>query len=108
MRDWFQKAWAKTGKKLDMGKACIRFKKVDDLALDVVAEAIRRVTTAKYVAQYLAIRKALAGRKVKGPPDKPSSGKSAHTSKSAVKKSTAAANKGKKATASASAARRKK
>jgi hypothetical protein len=41
--DWFQKAWAKTGKKLDMGKSCIRFKKVDDLALDVIAEAIRRV-----------------------------------------------------------------
>src|SRR3972149_1444808 len=31
----FRAAWAKTGKKLDMGKCCIRFKKVDDLALDV-------------------------------------------------------------------------
>ena len=39
--DWFRKAWTKTGKKLDMGKACIRFKKVEDLALDVIAEAIR-------------------------------------------------------------------
>src|SRR5580692_11801463 len=29
----FQQAWAKTGKKLDMGKACIRFKKLEDLAL---------------------------------------------------------------------------
>ena len=25
--NWFQEAWAKTGKKLDMGKSCVRFKK---------------------------------------------------------------------------------
>src|SRR3954452_7713248 len=30
---WFRDAWTKTGKKLDMGKACIRFKKVEDLPL---------------------------------------------------------------------------
>jgi hypothetical protein len=47
--DWFQKAWAKTGKKLDMGKACIRFKKVDDLALQVIGEAIRKVPAAKWI-----------------------------------------------------------
>src|SRR5271165_511062 len=28
---WFRKAWAATGKKLDMGKACVRFKKLDDV-----------------------------------------------------------------------------
>ena len=47
---WFREAWAKTGKKLDMGKACVRFKKVEDLALDVIAEAIKRVPAKKYVA----------------------------------------------------------
>ena len=47
--NWFQQAWAKTGKKLDMGKACVRFKKVDDLALDVIGEAIRRVPAKKYI-----------------------------------------------------------
>jgi hypothetical protein len=47
--DWFRKAWAKTGKKLDMGKSCIRFKKAEDLALDVIAEAIRRVTAKQYI-----------------------------------------------------------
>jgi hypothetical protein len=46
---WFREAWAKTGKKLDMGKACIRFKKLDDLPLDVIGEAIRRVPAAKYI-----------------------------------------------------------
>jgi hypothetical protein len=46
---WFRQAWAKTGKKLDMGKACIRFKTVEDLALDVIGEAIKRVPADKYV-----------------------------------------------------------
>src|SRR5215471_7081300 len=46
---WFRDAWAKTGKKLDMGKACIRFKKVDDLPLDLIGEAIRRVPASKYI-----------------------------------------------------------
>lgn len=49
IQDWFKKAWAKTGKKLDMGKSCIRFKKVDDLALDVLGETIRRVPARKYI-----------------------------------------------------------
>ncbi len=47
---WFKDAWAKTGKKLDMGKSCIRFKSLDDLALEVIAEAIRRVPARKYIA----------------------------------------------------------
>jgi hypothetical protein len=47
---WFRKAWAETGKKLDMGKACVRFKKLEDLALDVIGKAIRRVPAKKYVA----------------------------------------------------------
>jgi hypothetical protein len=50
--DWFRAAWAKAGKRLDMGKACLRFKKVDDLALEVLAEAIRRVPAKKYIKFY--------------------------------------------------------
>lgn len=49
---WFTAAWAKTGKKLDMGKSCIRFKTVEDLALDVLGEAIRRMPAKKYIEQY--------------------------------------------------------
>lgn len=49
---WFQEAWAKTGKKLDMGKACVRFKKVEDLALDVIGEAVKRVPAKKYIAHF--------------------------------------------------------
>lgn len=49
---WFRAAWAKTGKKLDMGKCCIRFKKLDDLALDVIAEAIRRMPARTFIKLY--------------------------------------------------------
>jgi Domain of unknown function (DU1801) len=54
--EWFQKAWAKTGKKLDMGKSCVRFKKVEDLALDVIGQTIRRVPVKKYLEHYQAAR----------------------------------------------------
>ncbi len=45
---WFREAWARSGKKLDMGKSCVRFKKLDDLPLDVIGKAIARVAAKKY------------------------------------------------------------
>jgi len=54
---WFRTAWAQTGKKLDMGAACIRFKRLEDLPLEVVAEAIRRVPPRKFLAYYQTLRK---------------------------------------------------
>lgn len=47
---WFEDEWAKTGKKLDKGKACIRFKKVEDLALDVIGKAVKKTPVKKYLA----------------------------------------------------------
>lgn len=38
-----------------MGKACIRFKKLDDVALDVIAEALRRLPPERYIARYQAV-----------------------------------------------------
>lgn len=50
---WFRDAWAASGKnKLDMGKACMRFKKLDDVALDVIGEAIRRIPAQRYIERY--------------------------------------------------------
>lgn len=46
---WFRTEWAKTGKKLDMGKSCIRFRKLEDLALDVIGESIGRVSAKKFI-----------------------------------------------------------
>ena len=62
---WFQQAWAKTGKKLDMGKSCIRFKKPEDLALDVIGEAIRRLPVKLYIEQYESVIKTMRKRSSK-------------------------------------------
>jgi hypothetical protein len=53
----FRRDWAKTGKKLDMGKSCIRFKKLDDLPLDVIGKAIARVKAKNYIAACVALTK---------------------------------------------------
>ncbi|MEA2339896.1 MAG: hypothetical protein QOE82_3903 [Thermoanaerobaculia bacterium] len=52
LAEWFREAWAKSGKKLDQGKACTRFRKIDELALDVIGEAIRRLPAKKYIEEY--------------------------------------------------------
>src|SRR5688572_17361481 len=49
---WFADAWAATGKRLDMGRSCIRFKRAEDLALDVLGEAIRRMPARLHVKLY--------------------------------------------------------
>jgi len=51
-QDWLRQRWATTGKKLDMGKSCLRFKRLEDLALDVVGEAIERTSLESFVAAY--------------------------------------------------------
>ena len=52
----FTEGFAAAGKKLDMGKACVRFKKLDDLPLDLIGEAIGRTSVAEYIAGYEASR----------------------------------------------------
>ena len=52
---WLRDAWTKDGRKLDMGKCCIRFKKLEDVPLEVVAEAVRRMPAKKFVAWYEAL-----------------------------------------------------
>jgi hypothetical protein len=46
LKDGFKKA----GKKLDLGKACIRFQQAGDLPLDVIGEIVRAIPMAKYIA----------------------------------------------------------
>jgi uncharacterized protein DUF1801 len=53
---WFKSAYKASGKKLDMGKSCVRFKQVEDLPLDVVAEAIARTPMEEWVRLYQASR----------------------------------------------------
>lgn len=61
--EWFKKEWAKTGKKLDMGKCCVRFKKLEDVALEVVGAAIKGMPAAKYIEYYETMIKSNAARK---------------------------------------------
>ena len=49
---WFVDAWKATGKKLDMGKACIRFKKLEDLPLNIIGQAIKKVPVKKFLTFY--------------------------------------------------------
>ena len=55
--EWFKDAYRATGKKLDMGKSCVRFKRLEDLPLDVVAEAIRRTPVDEFIEQYESSRR---------------------------------------------------
>jgi len=49
---WFREAWAKSGKKLDMGKSCVRFRKLEDVALQVIGKTIKRVPVKKLIEFY--------------------------------------------------------
>jgi hypothetical protein len=93
LRAWFDQAWAKSGKKLDMGKACIRFKKADDLALDVIGELFKRVTAKSYIEVYTsALGDRAAGAKPKTsakPAAKAKTGAKAGAAKAAGAKSSA-------------------
>ncbi len=56
---WFTDEYAAAGKKLDMGKACVRFKKLDDLPLGLIGEVIARTPVDEYIAGYEASRTAM-------------------------------------------------
>lgn len=54
---WIATEFKKRGKKLDMGKSCVRFKKLDDIPLDVIGEAIASTPPDAYIKRYEAARK---------------------------------------------------
>ena len=49
IRNKFEKAYKKSGKKFDAGKSCIRFKKVDDLPLKLIGETIASVSVREFI-----------------------------------------------------------
>ena len=54
---WFRDKFRLAGKKLDMGKSCVCFRKIDDLPLKVVGEAIAGMTVEDFITMYEASRK---------------------------------------------------
>jgi hypothetical protein len=73
--------YKKSGRKLDMGKGCVRFKKLEDLALDVVGRTVARVSAEEYMANYQATR--ARGRNA----DEGTAGLSKRSTKKGAKKS---------------------
>ena len=46
---WFKAKYKASGKKLDMGKSCVHFKRADDLPLELIAETIAKVPKDSYI-----------------------------------------------------------
>ncbi len=55
-RDAFLDSYRASGKKLDVGKSCVRFKKLDDLPLELIGETIASTTVDEFVATAKAAR----------------------------------------------------
>ena len=53
---WFREEYAKRGLKLDMGKSCVRFKRLDQVPLDVIGEVIAKIPPDLYIERYEASR----------------------------------------------------
>ena len=48
----FRTAYRKTGKKLDMGKSCVRFKTYEDLPESLIAKTVAAQTPKQFIARY--------------------------------------------------------
>jgi hypothetical protein len=55
VRAKFEKDYAKTGKRLDVGGSCVRFKKLDDLPLELIGKAIALYNPAEFVARFVKV-----------------------------------------------------
>ncbi len=48
----FRERYERSGKHLDMGKSCLRYKSADDVALDVIGETIAATPVDAYLSAY--------------------------------------------------------
>ena len=46
----FRADYRASGKKMDMGKSCVRFKRLDDLPLDLIGDTIAAVPVEEFIA----------------------------------------------------------
>jgi len=51
-REDFEASYRATGKRFDVGKSCVRFRKLEDLPLELVGEAIALLEVDEFVSQY--------------------------------------------------------
>ena len=53
LHDWFVSSYPKhSSRKLDMGKSCIRFKKVDEIPYELIAELCTKLTVDQWITIY--------------------------------------------------------
>jgi hypothetical protein len=57
MRKWFVQEFKASGKSLDMGKSCVRFKNLEGIPLELVGKAIACTSVDKFIELYEKIRK---------------------------------------------------
>lgn len=65
LREEFEAKYRATGRRMDVGKSCVRFRTLDDLPLDVVGWAIGAMTTQEFIATYLQARESAARARVR-------------------------------------------
>ena len=49
---WFEEEFRASGKKLNMGKCCVRFKRPEDLPLDLIGKAVARTSVDGFIEVY--------------------------------------------------------
>ncbi|HEY4492029.1 MAG TPA: DUF1801 domain-containing protein [Acidobacteriota bacterium] len=49
---WFRQQFRAAEKKLDMGKSCIRFRRLEDLPLEVIGQTIGKISLDEYIERY--------------------------------------------------------
>ena len=54
---WFTEGYRASGKKLNMGKSCVRFKSLEDLPLELIGEAVARTSVDEFIEHYEASRR---------------------------------------------------
>jgi hypothetical protein len=51
--NWFREAYGKNSKtKLDMGKSCIRFKRIEQIPFELIGELVSKMTPQKWIETY--------------------------------------------------------
>lgn len=79
--DWLASEFRKAGKKLEMGKSCVRFRTLDDLPLDAIGRFIAHTPPDAFIARYESARAEAAAR-----PARKSAAKAPATAKRAAGK----------------------
>jgi hypothetical protein len=62
LKEWFFEEFEKSGKNLDMGKSCVRFRNLNQLPLDVIGKAVAHTSVDEFIEIYKHARKTYSKR----------------------------------------------